>query len=141
MTHSTCLNHLRVLACRHLGIWLGGAEAVRTAWEQRVAGKMAERLQFLRASGLPASVYGRVIVQKVLFLGIAVFYATNQAPRDMRDLVHGWSNECWRLFWESAAGAESTAAGLSGSRAPSLVCHATSVQDHGLEWLNVNFQL
>ena len=122
--------NLRVLACRHLGIWLGGPHAVRAAWVQRVAGKMAERLNSLRATGLPASVYGRVVVQKVLFLGIAVFYATNQVPFGMRALVDGWSQDCWRLFWATTSEEERAAAGQHGGRAPSLVRHATAVQDH-----------
>ena len=34
----------------------------------------------LRVSGLPKTLYGRVIVQKTLLMGKAVFFATNQAP-------------------------------------------------------------
>ena len=92
---------------------------MRAAWERRVVSKMNAKLTALRAAGLPAALYGRVILQKVLYLGVAVFYATNQVPQGMKDLIAQWSDECWRLLWQTHTGEERDAAAPAhGSRAP-----------------------
>ena len=89
-----------------------------------------QRLHSLRAAGLPASVYGRVILQKVLYLGIAVFFATNQVPRGMHAIVRAWSVACSRILWETAAAEARSAAGAPGGAPPSLVRLSTACQDH-----------
>ena len=139
-THDLPSSQLRVLAARLLGIWLGGENAVRAEWERRVVAKMQQRLHSLRAAGLPTSVYGRVIVQKVLYLGISVFFATNQVPRGMHAVLRDWSLNCTQLFWETVAAEERAAAGAPGGRPPSLVRLATACQDHtdgGVRAVNV----
>ena len=76
--HTVAAAQLRVTATRFLGPWLGGDEAVARAWEARVVSGIADRLESLRAAGLPSTVYGRVLCQKNLLFGKAVFFVRNQ---------------------------------------------------------------
>ena len=115
---------------RYLGIWLGSPAAVQQKWDERVRDRIEQRLHALRAAGLPASVYGRVIVSKVLLAGIAVFYVTNQTPRDYRMLVEKLSSDIWLLLWETETGQRRDAAGEARGRPPDCVRRSTCVQDH-----------
>ena len=83
-----------------------------------------------RAAGLPRTVYGRAIVQKVLLMGSAVFFVTNQCPNGLSHLVREWSRQMWDLLWSTSTGDAREAAGADRGRPPSLVRHATTVQDY-----------
>ena len=83
-----------------------------------------------RGVGLPKSYYGRILIQKVLLMGMAVFFVTKQCPSSMGALLQAWSRDCWDLLWSTDSGDQRAAAGGVRGRPPSLARHVTAVQDH-----------
>ena len=57
-----------------------------------------------RGVGLPKSYYGRILIQKVLLMGMAVFFVTKQCPSSMGALLQAWSRDCWDLLWSTDSG-------------------------------------
>ena len=128
--HTVATAHLRVTATRYLGPWLGGDDAVARAWDTRVVSRMADRLDALRTAGMPQAVYGRVLLQKVLLFGQAVFFCTNQYPAGMPAMVRTWQSQMSDVLWSTSLGDERAAAGSDRGRPPALVRLPTAAQDH-----------
>ena len=105
-------------------------KAVARAWDTRIIARIADRLEALRASGIPRSVYGRVLLQKNLLFGKAVFFATNQVPLGMATMVEDWQRSFTDLLWSTTSGDHRASAGAQRGRPPSLVRLPTAVQDH-----------
>ena len=120
-----------MLATRYLGIYLGGPQAVRRDWSERISGSLTARIQQIVSAGVPPSCYGRATAQKTLVISKVVFYATNQMPVNFSPLLNAWTRELWDLYFSTRAGDEREAAGEARGRPPTLVRHATVVQDHG----------
>ena len=126
-------DHLAILPTRYLGIQLGGRTQCGVRGMPRCSRvpAVAGRLQSLRATGLPATIYGRTTVIKTLVFSKAIFYLTNQAPIGLDDIVRDWSRTLTDVQWTTAAGDEREAAGERRGHPPALVAHDTAVQDHG----------
>ena len=122
--------HLRVTATRFLGPWLGGDGAVARAWEARVVSGIADRLESLRAAGLPSTVYGRILCQKNLLFGKAVFFVMNQLPSNLGGMLANWQSQFSDLLWSTTSGDHRAAAGEQRGRPPALVRLSTASQDH-----------
>ena len=74
---------------QYLGNWLDSDAAVQSQWDDRVVRRIQQRLHSLRESGLPRASVSMVasLCRKCCSIGIAVFYVTNQTPRNYTEMV------------------------------------------------------
>ena len=91
---------------------------------------IADRLESLRAAGLPGTVYGRVLCQKNLLFGKAVFFVMNQLPSNLGGMLKDWQSQFADLLWSTTSGDHRAAAGEQRGRPPALVRLSTAAQDH-----------
>ena len=72
---------------------------------------IADRLESLRAAGLPSTVYGRILCQKNLLFGKAVFFILNQLPSNLGGMLRDWQSQFADLLWSTTSGDHRAAAG------------------------------